>query len=135
MFTTSKRPKLDVATLKIACTTAKISSPTQALTGNKRTWDKAFGGYSSEEEGIELPSWTLLENHTAAHKARIAAFIAEIAWGRAARIEHCCIELAAAALELRNAEIYIELAQEQCKKALAYFSRGGVYDAHHEEWR
>ena len=95
---------------------------------------------SSEEEGPSLPDWTNPtlpegQRQTAATRARTAALAAEIASGRAERISDCCLELLTAAIQVREAEEYLETAIEQSQRSLAYFSRGGIFDGCKDEWR
>ena len=127
--------------LKIAHTQKRASGESaRPPSGRKRDWEAAFGGYSSEEAGPNLPSWThpaLLvgQQQTAATRARTAALVADIAFGRAERISHCCLELLTAAIQVRNAEEYLETAIDQNQRSLAYFSRGGIFDGYKDEWR
>ena len=127
--------------LKIAHTQKRASGESaRPPSGRKRDWEAAFGGYSSEEEGQNLPSWTHPalpegQQQTAATRARTAALVAEIASGRAERIADCCLELITAAIQLRNAREYLQTAVELNERSAAYFSRGGIYVSYKDEWR
>ena len=75
------------------------------------------------------------QQQTATTRARTAALVAEIASGRAEGISDCCLEILTAAIQVREAEEYLETTIEQSQRSLAYFSRGGIFDGYKDEWR